>query len=141
MKNALCDSHSAFYFDGEEIKSMRISGQCAFFDHVHFLLIFLLNQFHPFADSFFVHGDEFVVTFWQGFVQPLDYVLYCGYGAYLEKTAENEHVEHLGVACASSLLHRIDAIDVDVVAFWRLDDGVSVVDDRATWLNEWLELF
>ena len=81
-----------------------------------------------------------MVTLWQCLVETLHHVFHGGDGAYLQETAENQHIEHLRVTRAGSLFHGIDTIDVDVIALRWLNDRMSIVDDSATGLHLWLEL-
>ena len=57
------------------------------------------------------------------------------YGAYLQQSAEHNHIEHLRVLHLGSLIHSIDAIDVDIVALRNIEDTEAVVDENATGLH------
>ena len=57
------------------------------------------------------------------------------YGADFQQSAEHNHVEHLRILHLGSLVHGVDAIDVDVIAHGSLGDAEAVVDEDAAGLH------
>ena len=58
----------------------------------------------------------------------------------VEQAAQHHHVEHLDHAQGGGGIHRIDAVNIDVLARGRSADAVTVVDERSAGLDLGLEL-
>ena len=80
------------------------------------------------------------MTLWQGLLQSFLNTLVADDGSHLQQTTEDNHVEHLTVLHLSSLVHRIDLIDGDVLTGGLVDDTKTIVDENATRFDLRLEL-
>lgn len=58
----------------------------------------LLDELHATSDGCLIHRNELMVALRQSLVETLDHVIYRSYRTHLQQAAEDEHVEHLGVA-------------------------------------------
>ena len=79
--------------------------------------------------------DEMVMALRKGLVQPFDDIFQRHNGANLQQTAEDNHVEALGVTTLGSSVHRTNLIDVDICAFRGYRDAVAIVDESAAGLD------
>ena len=86
--------------------------------------LLLLDDLHTLAHGLHVERNELVVALRERLEESLVQALGAHNGANLEQTAQNDHVEHLGVLHLGSLVRSINLIDRDVLAGRRIDDTV-----------------
>ena len=86
-------------------------------------LLYLLDNLGTLFHCLHVQGDEVVMALGQRFLEGLLHALIADHGSHLQQTAKNNHVKDLAVLHLGSLVHRIDAIDGDVLARRLVDSG------------------
>ena len=80
------------------------------------------------------------MTLRQRLVESLVQSVGAYYRTNLEQSAKYNHVEHLGVLHLGSLVHGINAIDGNVLALWRIDDSIAVINKDSSSLHLGLKL-
>ena len=69
------------------------------------------------------------------FLERFFYAVGTYHRSHLQQSTQHNHVKHLAVLHLGSLVHRVNAIDGDVLTCWRVQNAIAIVNQDATRLQ------